>query len=204
MVERSEVIRGDIAGTRAQLGDTLDALRYKANVPARAKGWAGRKKDALTGVCATGLSKVSGATDSMVSKVFGLTPSGGEIEASAGRVKDSAERNPLGLTLAGAGLGFVTGLLAPSTRIENEKLGPAADQVKSQAVDVGQETLEHGKQVAQDAAQSAVDTVKQEVTQHGEELSSTLREKGRELTPGVVETGARRDIDAGQTKTTRG
>jgi gas vesicle protein len=204
VVERSEVIRSDIAGTRAQLGDTLDALSYKANVPARTKDWAGHKKDAVTRVCATGVSKVSGATDSMVSKVFGLTPSGSEIEASAGRVKDTAERNPIGLMLAGAGLGFLTGLLAPSTRIENEKLGPAADQVKSQAVDVGQETLEHSKQIAQDAVQSAVDTVKEEGKQHGEELSSTLREKGRELTPGVVETGARRDIHAGQTKTTRG
>jgi gas vesicle protein len=177
------VIRSDIAGTRAQVGDTLDALSYKANVPARAKGWAGRKKDAVTGVCATGLSKVSGATDSMVSRVSGLTPSGGDIQAGAGRVKDTAERNPLGLTLAGAGLGFVAGILAPSTRMENEKLGPAADQVKSQAADAGQEALEHGKQVAQEAAQSAVETVKEEGKQHGEELSSTLREKTREVTP---------------------
>jgi len=185
VVERSEVIRSDIAGTRAQMGDTLDALSYKANVPARAKGWAARKKDAVTGVCATGVSKVSGATDSMVSKMSGLTPSGGEIQAGAGRVKDTAERNPLGLTLAGAGLGFVAGLLAPSTRMENEKLGPAADQVKSQASDAGQEALEHGKQVAQGAAKSAVDTVKQQGKQHGEELSSSLHEKAREVTPGA-------------------
>lgn len=186
MVERSEVIRGDIAGTRAQMGETLDALSYKANVPARAKGWAGRKKDAVTGVCVNGLSKVSGATDSMVSKVSGLAPSGGDIEASAGRVRDTAERNPLGLTLAGAGLGFLAGLLAPSTRMENEKLGPAADQVKSQAVEAGQEVLEHSKQVAQGAAQSAVDAVKEEGKQHGEELASTLREKGREVMPGAA------------------
>jgi hypothetical protein len=183
VVERSEVIRSDIAGTRAQVGDTLDALSYKANVPARAKGWAARKKDAVTGVCATGVSKVSGAIDSMVSRVSGVTPGGGDIQAGAGRVKDTAERNPLGLTLAGAGLGFLAGLLAPSTRMENEKLGPAADQVKSQAADAGQEALEHGKQVAQEAAQSAVETVKEEGKQHGEQLSSTLREKAREVTP---------------------
>ena len=186
MVEKSEMIRSDIEQTRAQMGETLDALGYKANVPARAKGWVGRKKDAMTSACGTGILKVSGATDSMVSRVSGMTPSTGEIQAGAGRVKDTAERNPLGLTIAGAAVGFVAGLFAPSTWVENEKLGPVADQVKSQAADAGQEALEHGKQVAQAAAQSAVDTAKEEGKQHGEELSSSVQDKAREVT----QTGA--------------
>ena len=37
MVEKSEVIRSDIEQTRSEMGDTLDALGYKANVPARTK-----------------------------------------------------------------------------------------------------------------------------------------------------------------------
>ena len=183
MVEKSEVIRQDIERTRAELDDTLDALGYKVNVPARAKGWLGRKTDTLTGLCSTGITKVSAATDSMVSKVSGGTPSSGDIERGASSMKDTAERNPLGLTLAAAAAGFIAGLFAPSTQIENEKLGPLADDVKSQAIDAGQEALEHGKQVAQAAAQSAVDTAKTEAKQHGEELTSTLQEKTREVAP---------------------
>lgn len=183
MVEKSEMIRHDIERTRDEMGDTLDALSYKANVPARTKGWFRSKKDAITGACGTGISKLSSATDSMVSRVSGVTPSSGDIQHSAGRMKDTAERNPLGLTLAGAAVGFVAGLFAPSTRVENEKLGPMSDQVKSQAVDAGQEAFEHGKQVAASAAQSAVETAKEEGKQHGEELSSSLQEKARETTP---------------------
>jgi gas vesicle protein len=183
VAEKSEVIRHDIEQTRAQMGDTLDALGYKANVPARTKGWVGRKKDTVTGACGTAVSRFSSATDSMVSKVSGVTPSSGEIQQGAGRMKDTAERNPLGLTLAGAAVGFLAGLFAPSTRVEDEKLGPMSDQVKAQAADAGQEALEHGKQVAKSAAQSAVETAKEEGKQHGEELSSSLEEKTREVTP---------------------
>ena len=98
----------------------------------------------------------------------------------AGRFKVTAERNPLGLALAGAAVGFVAGLLAPSTRFEDEKVGPISDQVKSQAADVGEEALEHGKQVAQAVADSAVETAKQEGKEHGEELSSSVHDKAQE------------------------
>jgi hypothetical protein len=45
-------------------------------------------------------------------------------------------------------VGFVAGLLLPSTRVENERIGPMADQVKEEAV-------ERGKHVAQQAAETA-------------------------------------------------
>jgi len=194
VVEKSQMIRSDIEQTRGQMGETLDALSYKADVPARAKGWVGTKKDAVTsrgssvvskvsGATDSMVSRVSGATDSVVSKVSGVTPSTGDIQAGAGTVKQAAERNPLGLALVGAAVGFVAGIFAPSTRMEDEKLGPVADQVKSQAVEAGHEAVDHGKQVAQAAAKSAVDTAKEEGKQHGDELSSSLQDKAREAAP---------------------
>src|SRR5690349_18330142 len=177
------MIRSDIERTRAEMGETIDALGYKANVPARTKSWVGRKKDAVAGACSSGVSKLSSTTDAMVAKVSGSTPTGTQIQQSAGGMKDTVERNPLGLTLAGAAAGFVAGLLAPSTRAEDEKLGPASDRVKTQTADAGQEALEHGKQVAKAAAESAVETAKQEGKQHGEELSSSLQERTRDVTP---------------------
>lgn len=183
MAERSELIRGDIEQTRSEMGDTLDALGHKANVPARTKGWVGRRRQAATGACETGMSKISGTADSAVSRILGTTPSSGQIQAGTGRVKDTAERNPLGLALGGAAVGFLAGLFAPSTRVENEKLGPMADQVKSSAAEAGQEAIEQGKHVAQAAVKSAVDTAKEEGRQSGEELTSSLQEKAREVTP---------------------
>jgi gas vesicle protein len=183
MAERPEVIRSEIEYTRAQMGNTLDALGYKANVPARAKGWVGTRKDRVTGAFGAGVSKVSGATDSMVSRVSGVTPSTGSIHAGAGRMKGTVESNPLGLAIAGAAVGFVAGLFAPSTSVENEKLGAMSDQVKSTAMEAGQEALEHGQQVVQAAAQSAVDTARTEGQQHGQEFADSVQEKAHEVKP---------------------
>jgi len=183
VVEKSEVIRGDIEQTRSEMGETLDALGYKANVPARTKGWIGRKKQTVTGACGTGLSRVSGAADSVVARVSGATPDSSQVQAGAGRMKVTAERNPLGLAFAGAAVGFLAGLFAPSSSVEDEKLGPVSDDLKSKAVEAGQEAVEHGKQVAQAAAQSAVETAKQEGQHHGDELSSSLQEKARGVSP---------------------
>ena len=183
MAETSEVIRRDIERTRFEMGQTLDALEYKANAPARAKGWIGRKKHAVTGGCGTAFSSVSRATDSMISRVSGAAPGTADMRDGAASVKDTAERNPLGLAVAGAAAGFVVGLLAPTTRFEDEKVGPIADQVKSQAADAGGEALEHGKQVAQAAAETAVETVKEEGKQHGEELAASIQDKARAAAP---------------------
>lgn len=181
MVEKSEVIRGDIEQTRSEMGLTLDALGYKANVPARTKGWMGRKRQTVTGACGTGLSKVSGAADSVVSRVSGATPNSNQVQSGAGRMKGTAESNPLGLALAGAAVGFLAGIFAPSSSVENEKLGPMSDELKSKAVEAGQEAVEHGKQVAQATTQSAVETAKQEGQKRSDEMSASLQEKASEL-----------------------
>src|SRR5215213_7886936 len=174
MAERSEEIRQEIEHTREEMGETVDALGYKADVPGRAKGWVGDKKDAV-------VSTVSGAKDSMTSRVSDTTPDREQIKQRAGRAKDMAERNPLGLAVAGAAAGFIAGLFTPSTRMEDEKLGPMADQVKSSAKEAGQEAMERGKEVAQSAAQSAVDTAKEEGREQGDELTSSLQEKARDM-----------------------
>jgi gas vesicle protein len=88
-----------------------------------------------------------------------------------------AQANPLGLAIGGAAVGFLAGLVVPGTRLEDERLGPMADQVKETAADAGQEALEHGKDVAKAAAQSAADTARDEGREHRDELQSSLQEK---------------------------
>ena len=107
MAQRSDEIRRDIERTRGELGETVDALSAKADVPGRAKGWLADKKDAVTG-------KVSDAT----SAVSDAVPDRGDVTRPAGRLRRSAERNPIGLAIGGAAAGFLAGLLpldAPST-----------------------------------------------------------------------------------------
>lgn len=179
MAQRSDELKSEIEQTRARMGETADALAYKADVPTRTKDWIGEKKEAV-------VSTVSGAT----SKVGEVTPDGEQVSGSMGRMKRLAERNPLGLAIGGAAAGFIAGLLAPSTRIEDERVGAMADEVKATAAEAGREALDRGKQVVQEAGATAVETAKEHGREQGEELATSLQEKAREFTPTQQETAA--------------
>jgi hypothetical protein len=181
MAQTSDELRREIEETREHMGDTVEALAYKADVPTRTKEWLGEKKEAVA-------SKVSGGQ----SRVGDITPEGHEIKQGMGRVKRTAERNPLGLAIAGAAAGFLAGLLTPSTRVEDEKLGPMADEVKSTAAEAGREAVERGKAVAQEAGSTAVETAKETGREQGEELAASLQEKAREAAPTEQTTQSKR------------
>jgi gas vesicle protein len=161
MGQDPDAIRQEIEHTRERMGDTVGALSYKADVPARAKESIGEKVDTLK-------SKVTGVRSGMSDRV----PEAGELTDGAKRAVGVVEENPLGLAIGAAAAGFLAGMLIPSSRIEDERLGPVADQVKEQAKQTGQEALEHGRQIAQDAASVA--------TQKAQETVAEVRDKAQE------------------------
>ena len=99
-----------------------------------------------------------------------------EVKGQAKRAKSVAEENPLGLAIGAAAVGFLAGMLIPSTRVEDERIGELADDVKERAKQTGQEALEHGKQVVQDAAETA----KESAQSHGEDLRDSAKEHAQE------------------------
>jgi gas vesicle protein len=165
-------IRQDIERTRAEMGDTVEALSYKADVKARAK-------DSITDRVDSVKSRVGIAT----SKVSDATPSGQDVKHGARRAKGIAEENPLGLAIGAVAVGFVAGLVVPSTRAEDERIGPMADQVKDMAKETGQEALERGKQVAEQTAQSAKETAQQAGQEHAQELKESAAQGARDAAP---------------------
>jgi gas vesicle protein len=192
MGQDPDAIRQEIEQTRTEMNETVGAIGYKADVPSRAKDamsdkvdsvksrvgdTAARAKDAISGTTSRVGDGVSGATSSMSD----ATPSRGEVKQKARRAAGLAQQNPLGVAIGAAALGFLAGLAAPSSRVENEKLGPVADQVKDKAKEVGQETLDRGKQVAQQAAQSASETVKEQGKQQGEDLAGSVRQSAKDV-----------------------
>jgi hypothetical protein len=108
MGQDPDAIRHEVAHTREQMGETIDALGYKADVK-------GRTKERI-----------------------------GDTVGGARRAAGVAQENPLGLAVGAMAAGFLAGMLIPSSRVEDEKLGPMADQVKQQAKETGQEALQHG------------------------------------------------------------
>ena len=78
------------------------------------------------------------------------------------------------------GLLSAAGLTVPSTRVEDEKLGPVADQVKDKVRETGQEALDRGKQVAQEVASTATDTAKDKTREHGQELADSAKQSAQD------------------------
>jgi len=168
MGQDPNAIRQQIEQTREEMGDTIDALAHKADVK-------GRAKDNVQGKVEAMKEKITGATD----KVADATPDGDEVRGQARRAVGIAQENPLGLAIGAAAIGFLAGMLIPESKVEHEKLGPMADQVKDQIRETGQEALDHGKQVAQETVQAAKDTVQESAGEHAEELKDSAQESVR-------------------------
>ena len=58
------------------MGDTVEAIGYKADVKSRMKESVGEKKDSLIGAISGGKDAVVGKADSLVSRVGGIVPDG--------------------------------------------------------------------------------------------------------------------------------
>jgi Protein of unknown function (DUF3618) len=109
--------------------------------------------------------KVSGAAGTAQEKVSG----------AAG----VAQQNPFGLALGSVAVGFLAGMLIPSTRVEDSKLGEASDQVIDKVKETAREAGERGKHVAQEAAQSARDAAQQSGQEHAEQLRQSVQDKAQ-------------------------
>jgi gas vesicle protein len=172
--EDPDRIRRDIEQTRAEMGETVDALGYKTDVKARAKDSLQDKKESIVGATQSVKDRIVGAGQS----VGDATPDADRVKHQARRAKSVAQENPLGLAVGAIAVGFVAGMLVPATRVEDERLGTVADDVKDRARQTGQEALERGKQVAQDAAETAKDSAQS----HGEELRDSAQQHAQEAT----------------------
>jgi DNA-binding protein YbaB len=176
------------------MGDTVEALGYKADVPSRVKeavhdkvdtvkgtigGVVDGVKDALSGAKQTVSDKVGDVTSSVTSNVSegvggiaGKIPSGADVKGAAQRGVGIVAENPLGLALGALAVGFLAGLLTPVTDYEREKVGPIRDDLLERAQTVGGDVIEHGKQVLQDTVQGAVQSAQQSAQTHSQQVLS--------------------------------
>jgi len=170
MGEEPSQIREEIEQTRSEMGTTVDALAHKADVKSRVKESISDKKERLR-------AQMSGAS----SRIGDATPEAGQMKDGAKQAVGIAEENPLGLALGGVAAGFLAGMLLPSTRMENEKVGPIASEVRQKAVEAGEEAVERGKDVAGQVAEQAVETAKEAGQQQAQEMKSSAQESAEEV-----------------------
>ena len=175
MGQEPSQIRQEIEETRAQMGDTVDALAYKTDVKTRVKESFADKRERL-------IEQVHGTTH----RVGEATPDSGQVKDGARQAVGVAQENPIGLAVGGLAAGFLVGMMLPSSRIEDEKVGPIADQVKETAVETGQEALDRGREVASQVAEQAVEGAKEV----GQEAAQTAKEAGQEQAEELKDSAA--------------
>lgn len=181
MGQEPSQIRQEIEETRAEMGDTVDALAYKTDVKTRVKESFADKRERL-------IEQVQGTTH----RVGEATPDGQQVKEGAQQAVGVAQENPIGLAVGGLAAGFLVGMLLPSSRIEDERVGPIADQVKETAAETAGEAVDRGREVASQVAEQAVegarevgqeamDTAKQAGQEQAEELKDSAQEGAQEV-----------------------
>jgi gas vesicle protein/uncharacterized protein YjbJ (UPF0337 family) len=142
-------------------------------------------KDRITGTFTGAKEKVTGSVSGAAGTVSDRTPDSDQVKGQAKRAAGIAQENPLGLAIGGIAVGFLAGLLTPTSRIEDEKIGPIAEQVREQVKQTGQEALDKGKDVAQQAASSAAETAKEVGREHADDLKDSAQERAQQTTSSV-------------------
>ena len=140
-----ETIEREIDDTRTRIGDRMDALSHKADLPGQIGDRLAETRDSVRG-------KLSG----LASNASDRAPSQRDLRLGAQRAAGWIRANPLPMAAGALATGVLVGLLLPSTRAEDDRLGEAADEVRRRALDTGREALDRGgRQAAQVAAEAA-------------------------------------------------
>jgi hypothetical protein len=176
MGQDSSEIRREIETTRARMGDTVEALGYKADVPSRVKDAVNDRVETVKGTIGDAISGVAGTVQSATHRagdaLGGGLPDRGAIGEAARRGVGIAQENPLGLAIGAAAIGFLAGLLAPVTDYERKTIGPIRDDLLQRAQEIGSDALQHGKDVIAETAQAALYGAQQSAQNHAQQIAS--------------------------------
>jgi ElaB/YqjD/DUF883 family membrane-anchored ribosome-binding protein len=104
-------------------------------------------------------------------------------EQSYETIKHTAEERPLALGLGFLAIGVVAGMLLPSTRKEDELVGPTRDRLVNRSREVAEDVVDRGKQVAR----TAYDVAAREAREQGL-TPEALKEKTKTVASQVKET----------------
>ena len=171
-------IRSEIERTRDRMGDTVDAIAYKADVPSRVQDTISDKVDSVKQSVSNATSRVTSAITGSVGNVRdtvgGALPDGSDIADAGGRAYDFVRQNPLGLFFGLAAVGFLVGSLVPETDIEQERLGPVVDRLKETAKATVDSAMHEGKAALQETIQNVQSS--NTLQQHAQNVATTAQQ----------------------------
>ena len=178
-----EVLRAEIARTRAELSDNVDALTETANPKAIANRQVNKVKSAARGVrehlmgapddpddagtlgdrADAVKDRASGAVGSVQDRASGALDT---VSDAPRQVRSKARGNPLAAGLIAFGIGYLISSAIPSSEKEQEaasrlqeKAAPLTDKVRDAASDVADRLREPAQEAAASIKDTATDAV---------------------------------------------
>ena len=176
-------------GLGARLGETAGGVRER--VSGAASGLADRASDLTerAGDVAGRAQERAGELGTHAKER--VQELGAQAREQTQRVRSGFERtlegNPLAVAAGAAVLGLAVGLLLPSTRRENEVMGPVRDQLAERAG----ETVERVTDAATEAAREVKETVKAEVSERAPEVKGVVQEAAQRVADQAKESAGR-------------
>lgn len=154
----------------SHLGDDKDHAASSKTRDALAKGGAGLKsaatttRDAASGAIHEASDRLHQAGDAVRHGAHDLRDRGSEwVDTVESKFLDVLEREPLVIGALGVAVGAAIGAMLPSTRLEEEKLGPARAAASEKVDEVASSAVSAARDVASDAYEAAKD----EADRHG-------------------------------------
>lgn len=161
-----EVIRAQIAATRADLSNNVNELEDKVSPSHIAKRQTDRLREGVTSV----KNHIMGAAEEVkTSAQDSLSSAGSGASNAPGRIAGQTQGNPVAAGLIAFGAGMLLSALIPASKPEAK----AAAAIKEQAQPLVQELTEAAKDTAanlQEPAQEAVESVKSTATEAVEKV----------------------------------
>jgi len=110
---------------------------------------AGAAKEAVAERAGSAGASLSAARERAADRL----PSAAETRRGVARAASVARGNPVALAAGALVAGIATGLLLPRTELEDERIGPIADDMKERGAELGRETVERGREAAEQAVE---------------------------------------------------
>lgn len=183
-----EQIRREIARTRSELSDNVNALGDKVNPGSIAKRQVGRVRSAATSVKDAVLGSASDASDT-TQRLAGDV--GDAVADAPTAVARKAQGSPIAAGLIAFGAGLLVSSMLPASRVEQQAAGKVKDTAQPMVEDLtdtareiagnlkepAQQAMEEVKSTATDAAA----TVKDETTSAADDVKSQAQDSKNTL-----------------------
>ena len=172
MGQSPEALRDEIAGTRQDMGETLEAIGDHVS-PGRIME---RRKNRISNSVQQLRDRVMGSATDTASSISDATGSMADSARQAPQaVVEHTKGSPLAMGAVVFGLGFVAAALFPASRPEKQatsELMAKAEPLKEELKNVGQDVVENLKEPAREA----VETVKDSATSGAEQVKASAHD----------------------------